>query len=261
MTWKRLASRQISNVSATLLSRPRRGTRILMFHAVGSDLPHDSYGISLSPTRFEDHVRALTQDPLLHIVSLSEPITDDVTKVVLTFDDGYLDNLQVAAPILVGAGLPFTVFVTTSFLETGHPLYLNKSDLEELASLPGVTIGSHGHSHVRLPTCGDDLLREELNRSRETLQSITGQPVAVLSYPHGAVDARVRDTAIQAGYEIGAGSRLDVNRPDRDQMLLCRTEIVAGDDARIFRQKTYGAWDWYRWRHRDVKPSAPDFSN
>lgn len=38
-------------------------------------------------------------------------------RVSLTFDDGYLDNLELAAPLLESHGIPFTVFVTSGFID------------------------------------------------------------------------------------------------------------------------------------------------
>lgn len=228
-----------------------------MYHAVGTALPNDSYGISIEPTLFEKHVRSLTEDPHLHVTTLRDSFrsTDD-TKIVLTFDDGYLDTLRVAAPLLVDLSLPFTVFVTSGFLEFGHPEYLRPADLQELSALPGVTIGSHTENHPRLTRCSNDELRRELAFSRERLEDCIGTTVNVLSYPHGDVDERVRSAAISAGYVLAAGSRFDINPSDRDQMNLCRSEIVAGDTERVFIQKVYGAWDWYRYRDRDLPQDA-----
>lgn len=198
-------------------------------------------------------MESLSDDPLVEVVASSEvPASPAATKVVLTFDDGYLDTLRTASPILHDLGMPFTVFVTTGFLDRGHPEYLTVNDLRELAAQDAVTIGSHGATHGLLTKCDDDQLRRELVGSRERLEEIIGAPVRSISYPHGDVDARVRAAAISAGYSSGAGSRFDINRSERDLMLLCRCEIVADDDLRIFRQKVYGAWDWYRWRHADV---------
>lgn len=255
MRWQRGVSRLIGDVSWSIRSRrgPRSGARILLYHAVGTPLEKDTYGISIDPSNFSRHLQTLADDPALDVVPFSEMSpTSDRTNVVLTFDDGYLDTLRTAAPILLDFGIPFTVFVTSGFLDRGHPEYLTVDDLRELATQNGVTIGSHGVTHSLLTKCDADQLRNELVGSRERLEEIIGVPVRSISYPHGDVDERVRTAAIAAGYSSGMCSRFDINRPGRDPMLLCRCEIVADDDLKIFRQKVHGAWDWYRWRHADV---------
>lgn len=49
-------------------------------------------------------------------------------EIVLTFDDGYANNLHVVEPILSGLGLPFTVFVSTDHIENGwyYPTSVNR---------------------------------------------------------------------------------------------------------------------------------------
>ncbi|MGB7434398.1 MAG: polysaccharide deacetylase family protein [Candidatus Acidiferrum sp.] len=44
----------------------------------------------------------------------------DSRHVVLTFDDGYKNNLRVVAPLLNAWKLPFTVFVSTRHISEGH---------------------------------------------------------------------------------------------------------------------------------------------
>jgi len=121
-----------------------------------------------------------------------------------------------------------------------------------MAAFPGVAIGSHGVTHVRLTECDDAALRRELVASRCYLEDRLGRAVTALSYPHGAVDRRVRDAAVAAGYTLGFCSRFDVNTAQRDAMLLCRTDVHGHDSLRVFRQKLDGDWDWLRWRPQDL---------
>ena len=94
-------------------------------------------------------------------------------------------------------------------------------------------------------------MNEELVGSRSYLEDLIGAKVNLLSYPHGAVNGRVRNMAENAGYQIGATSRFDINEYNRDPLLLCRTDIWAQDNLSTFRQKLQGDWDWNRWRSSD----------
>jgi peptidoglycan/xylan/chitin deacetylase (PgdA/CDA1 family) len=229
-----------------------------MYHAVGTPVPGDSLGLyNIAPERFESHMRILAarhRDSIEPLGTVS--LKASRPGIILTFDDGYLDNLTRAYPVLSLLGIPFTVFVTTAPVIAKESGYLGVKELRELDALDGVTIGAHGATHVPLAECGDRRLKEELAGSKACLEDLLGHPVDSLSYPHGSVNRRVRDAAEQAGFRIGATSRFDINPPGRDPLLLCRTDIWAGDSDGVFVEKLAGDWDWRRWRHAD--PASAD---
>jgi len=90
-----------------------------------------------------------------------------------------------------------------------------------------------------------------LRDSRFWLEDVVGKAVTVIAYPHGAVDQRVCEAAAHAGYTLGVCSQSGINAVGRNPLLLRRTEILAEDGLRVFRQKIEGAWDWHRFRHCD----------
>lgn len=97
--------------------RPKR-TRpvILMYHRVARPQV-DPWDLSVTPEMFEDQMRMLAEhrSPLSmadFVARLSAGTLQD-DAVAVTFDDGYLDNLETARPILVKHGIPGTVFITT----------------------------------------------------------------------------------------------------------------------------------------------------
>ena len=90
------------------------GTLILCYHRVATDV-EDPFGLCVSPENFAAHLEEL--------VRRREPSTlDDLSvasrrpRVVVTFDDGYSDNLSNALPIAQSKGVPITVFVTSGLL-------------------------------------------------------------------------------------------------------------------------------------------------
>lgn len=238
---------------ARLSISPQPGLRILMYHAIGTPIEGDVRGFyNMAFERFEKHMRYLAQHHSGHLVPLDHTaFKGDSLGIALTFDDGYQDNLSVAAPLLVELGIPFTVFVCTGAVAERKAGFLSPEDVRELASLPGAKIGSHTISHPRLTECDDHQLSEELVGSKLYLEDLLGNEVDLLSYPHGAVNGRVRSAAEKAGYRIGASSRFDINQPVQDSLHLCRTTIWAKDDISIFEEKLRGDWDWVRWLSAD----------
>ena len=138
--------------------------------------------------------------------------------VVVTFDDGYASTLR-AVPILAEVGYPGTVFVVTSFVDSGQPLtwpgieqWLDPETIGELRSLSwreaeqlvagGWEVASHTVTHPLLTRATDQQLSNELAESREAIERQLGRCTAV-AYPYGLADRRVAEAARQAGYDVG----------------------------------------------------------
>jgi len=92
---------------------------ILLYHRVAED-PINSQLLAVSSKNFEDHLKYLKAN--FRVVPL-ETITDELSNkmlkpnsIALTFDDGYLDNLTNALPLLEKYQIPATIFITTDFI-------------------------------------------------------------------------------------------------------------------------------------------------
>ncbi|MCC6907839.1 MAG: polysaccharide deacetylase family protein [Phycisphaerales bacterium] len=113
------------------LSR-RRGAIILMYHSVAG--PDEAAWIDpanhVPADVFEEQMRFLAERrkvlPLLSIVDmLNRGASPPAGSVAITFDDGYLDNLLVAAPILDSLGLCATLFLATGYVERADPQWID----------------------------------------------------------------------------------------------------------------------------------------
>jgi peptidoglycan/xylan/chitin deacetylase (PgdA/CDA1 family) len=99
-----------------LRSRLRNGVAILGYHRV-SDPARDPLGLSTSPENFEAHLRIAAQ--LGPILPLREAVAAIVAHrlpkraIVVTFDDGYSDNLHTVLPLLEKHGAAATMFITS----------------------------------------------------------------------------------------------------------------------------------------------------
>ena len=119
--------RTISRVRNTIrrLTRPIRrwngrkpAAVILSYHRV-AEPAGDIHGITVSPDRFEQHLNYIRETcrpiSLLDLVSGLQRGSFPDRAAVVTFDDGYIDNLTQALPLLESAGVPATVFVASGY--------------------------------------------------------------------------------------------------------------------------------------------------
>jgi len=226
------------------------GIRILMYHAIETKLGNQFDNIfSVSKNSFKSQIETLYQDNAVDFISFnasSMEVDKTKLKISITFDDGFSDNLYYAAPMLVEKSIPFTVFVTSDNVKYNKNKYLNRKELYELSQLPNVTIGSHGMTHRSLNSIKDVELKNELVGSKIFLEDVIGKEVISISYPSGEYDNKVIQCAKDVGYIIGGTSKFDINNKIKDLMALSRSVILRNDDEKIFLQKIYGAWDWYR---------------
>jgi peptidoglycan/xylan/chitin deacetylase (PgdA/CDA1 family) len=87
-----------------------------MYHRVA--VPEaDIWDIAVSPANFEQQLQVLQQSGhVIPLEDLAKGVKNNSLKrnsISITFDDGYIDNYQVAKPLLEKYGLPATFFITS----------------------------------------------------------------------------------------------------------------------------------------------------
>ncbi|MDQ8153616.1 MAG: polysaccharide deacetylase family protein [Gemmatimonadota bacterium] len=231
---------------------------ILVFHKIGP-VPQDS--------RFpRNYVRTEQFDALLgslkragyESVSLAQYVAyrrgeESLPRkpIVLTFDDGYRSNAEIAVPIMRKYGFTATIFVVAGRLgrtndwdveERQEPL-LTADEVIALRD-EGFSFGSHTVNHARLTSLSPDAALDELRASREALEALLGEPVRTICYPWAQHSDEVRRLAREAGYDSGVGIRRRLNRDETDVMALHRIPVTYLDSTWRIR------WDLFRLRFR-----------
>jgi peptidoglycan/xylan/chitin deacetylase (PgdA/CDA1 family) len=90
-------------------------TLVVMYHRIAHD-PPDPQGLQVRPEHFEAQLRWLRDRADIEPIGCLAKPPGPRPRVVVTLDDGYVDNLTTAKPILEKLGVPATVFVTSGLL-------------------------------------------------------------------------------------------------------------------------------------------------
>jgi len=107
-------------------------------------------------------------------------------------------------------------------------LVMTKTELQQLAVMPGITIAAHTVTHPALRTAGNNLHRE-IKESVSTLQNWTGKSVRLFSYPYGDVDERVEYAARSVeGLSAAFTTERKAVIPDVNPFMIPRFAVTPG---------------------------------
>jgi len=221
-----------------------RHLRVLMYHKV-NDLPENP--LTMPVSLFDEQMDQLRM--LGYTVVGLDAVLDHYTKrtplpanaVLITFDDGYHDNLANAGEVLRRYGYPAVLFVPIGYLDDRQPLpheerlaaegIINRTiDWPELTELErtGIRIESHGISHRPLADLEVDEAAREIALSKLRLEERLGRPVRAFSYVKGS-EAHYKPVHLslvrQAGYDVAFTAISGANSPTTDPLQLRRYNI------------------------------------
>lgn len=218
---------------------------ILMYHHVGN-LPDRAdtlrRDLTVSSHDFAREISWLRnqgfQSISLHqlYLSASDQFILPAKPIILTFDDGYSDVFDNAAPILLLHGFTGSFAIITQFV--GRPDYASWGQIRA-AEAQGMEMVSHTRDHFD----GADLhkysrryIYDDLLGSRTDFEAALGHSTDILIYPYGHTNAEYKAAARQAGFVMGLtvnfGKRLSVD----DLMDVPRVRVHGGEDFDRFKK-------------------------
>jgi peptidoglycan/xylan/chitin deacetylase (PgdA/CDA1 family) len=183
---------------------------ILLHHRVGWPPPSARYGrMFVTPGLLAFQVRVLRLAGYT-FGALRDTVRQSGRRAVVTFDDGYLDNVQLGLPVLERLGVPATVFVVSAdvggmsvrWAESGESLAADLMGWDDLRRLQGSgwEIGSHGHWHVHLDRHAPQAQRENVELGRSTVERELGVAPRSFAYPYGVVTDVAAEAVRAAGF-------------------------------------------------------------
>lgn len=134
---------------AARLRRPHRHAGlVLLYHRV-CELPDDPLGVSVTPEHFAAQMELLARAFRPASLAAVAAGTAGPDAVAVTFDDGYVDNLVNALPILERTGVPATLFASTGQIASGEGYWWDTVERSVAKALAG---GDPGPLTLELPT-------------------------------------------------------------------------------------------------------------
>jgi len=185
---------------------------ILTYHS----LDDSGSVISVRPELFRRQMEALAGSSV-KVVRLADLLSTPGPAVALTFDDGFQNFAEVAAPVLARYEFPATVFLVTNYCGGRNdwpgqwasvprlPL-MSWSTISELSGA-GVKFGAHTATHPDLARVEETAAREEILSSKRRVEEATGKAVVSFAYPYGAMPEAAR-RIVAEHFTVGCSTRL-----------------------------------------------------
>jgi len=188
----------------------------------------------------------------ISVRSVEEILSGEV-GIALTFDDGYVDNLTHALPILKMYNFPATVFVVAGKLgetlehdEPNEASRLMQADELVRLSDAGIEIGAHTLTHPRLAKLKHEEQRREIVESVDKLAGILGKKIKGFAYPYGSIldyDVWSKECVAESGCTYAVSNRFGPVQANSDPWAARRIWIDASDSLTNFQCKVLGKLD------------------
>jgi peptidoglycan/xylan/chitin deacetylase (PgdA/CDA1 family) len=221
---------------------------ILMYHSIDDS----ASAACVRPKRFEEQMaylkrigyEAIDLDAVYHYVMESTSVCSK--PIVITFDDGYRDNLDNAYPVLEKYGMCATIFLATDYLGATNrwnaaegvmqrPL-MAWEDIRQALKSPLLSFQPHTCSHPKLTHIPLAQARQEMLRSKQAIEEQIGTSCHHFAYPYGDFNETVITVARKVGFRTACSTRWGHNRQGNDLYSLYRIGIRNQDRLSDFKR-------------------------
>ena len=168
------------------------GLRVLMYHKVAK-LETDFLTVSEEQLKMQlnwlkNRYNFITLHQLTNFIKKNEPLPEK--PLLITFDDGYLNNYTIAYPIFKALKIPFSIFLVGDFVgkklmhDNQEQEFLTTSQLIEMQDF--ATYGYHSEKHVSLMDLEPKFWEAEVKKCITSFNSVSIPIEPVWAYTYGA---------------------------------------------------------------------------
>jgi peptidoglycan/xylan/chitin deacetylase (PgdA/CDA1 family) len=168
------------------------GLRVLMYHKVAKSdtdfLTVSEEQLKMQLNWLKDQYNFITLNQLTNFIKNNEPLPEK--PLLITFDDGYLNNYTIAYPIFKALKIPFSIFLVGDFLgkklmhDNQEQEFLNITQLNEMQDY--ATYGYHSEKHVSLMDLDPKFWEAEIQNCINQFRTLSIPIEPVWAYTYGS---------------------------------------------------------------------------
>ncbi|MGB8647919.1 MAG: polysaccharide deacetylase family protein [Anaerolineae bacterium] len=185
---------------------------ILMYHhlaPLGPNPSQTSRDWTVSPDSFTAQLDYLVAQgyhtiTFVQLVAFFQGQPLPTHPIILTFDDGWIDDYTVAFPALHARRMIGTFFVPTQYADAGGKTLINWAQVQEMDAA-GMEFGGHTINHADLKKVSSEEATRQLQNSKYKMEQKLGHSTIAFAYPFGSYNAETLALVRQSGYRAAVG--------------------------------------------------------
>src|SRR5579863_116403 len=235
-----------------------------MYHSV-SPVPGP---YTVSPAAFLRQIKYIRENyPIVRLAEIGTLLldrNDNERRVVITFDDAYVNFLEFAYPVLKRFAVPCTIFVPTRYVGGSNywdirqnidiaKRVMDRTNLVELAKEGLVHFGSHTVDHLSMRNLTRSQMEGQAVGSKVDLERTVQSTIDTFAYPYGQLrdfSSLTTEVLTAAGYKIAVTTRWGTLNSHKDRMKLKRISFDEADECDDLKAKIEGQYDWFAAKER-----------
>jgi peptidoglycan/xylan/chitin deacetylase (PgdA/CDA1 family) len=238
---------------------------ILMYHRFINDKSKKGKSrIYVDIKKFEQQLKMLKANNY-ETITFADLLDDNLISkleqgykfVIITVDDGYLDNYELLFPLLKKYNFKAVIYVVTGvnynkwdvdkLQEPKIPL-MNTEQIKEMVASGLVEIGGHTMNHPDLTKLTKEQQYQEINENKLQLEDIIKQDIISFAYPYGFFNKDSKEIVKNLGYKFAVMTENAPKLLQQDLYQIKRIPVFPWDNTFVLRLKV-SKYYWNYIRH------------
>lgn len=239
---------------------------VIMYHRVASgEQDHGVHGTYIDKDKFINHLKYLKSRNYQTVTfedlannKYKERFNQDHKWVILTFDDGYVDNYTTAFPLLKEYGFKAVIFLLSEAKYNSWDVnnearpekrfdLMSDEQIKEMMDY-GIEFGIHTKDHPFLTQIPLEEARSQILESKATLEQRFNKKFITFAYPYGDLNDDIKAIVKESGVSFAVATDSGDIVFDKDLMQIRRIAIFPGNSMLTFMRKVSGRYNFIKFR-------------
>ncbi|WP_300341386.1 polysaccharide deacetylase family protein [Fusobacterium sp.] len=248
----------------TYVIRKKYEIPVVMYHRVIRDKSEGGvHGIYVTESDFEKQLQYL-KDNNYEVITFKdllgnrykERFNSGKKQIILTFDDGYVDNYKYAFPLLKKYGFRCVIYLLSDLDynrwdvdvkdNPEHRFELMNLEMIKEMDKYGIEFGGHTKTHPKLATIPIETAQVEIFESKEILEKRLGHKLISFAYPYGNLNKEVKEIVKNAGYEFAVATDSGDISFSEDLFQIRRIGFFSTNNFFTFKRKVSGRYNFIK---------------